>query len=505
MNQKNKETIMLVLVLLVLGSACSTPRKPVMMLEAPGAAWRALEGEADIESFRNHYLGWLKAEELYDRAMAAGSSPELRRKRLVNLALLAARRRELGISMKSQPVDFEQFRPAEDDKIGLVAFWLLRYYNASFRADFMEFMRALQKEPLLEPAEFASDRDLYLYHLYCSNHIYELEERRARTDPLEQAMAAAYSGSPLAMFLERTPSSSQEKYYELDRDFLEPRYFDALMALQLNQRGRAESLFNYVEDRCPGIPGVERGLGLINLAFEDYDRAEACFQKVLDFLPNDNQSLFGLGAARLYRRDYESSLATFTLMVERNLPYQGEARYYQALNLYHLGRLIEALASAVSAGEYLPQSYDLRQLEGLIHFQAGDHQAAALAFQQAVRLGRGQEALARHYLGLLSVMTRADYRGALEHFEQAALLDLADLERRAAGLAAQAGPEEGGGREAVLKKKQFQRLARETLERRKSARELLAGSGGRLRTDRLENSWKQAAVIEARWLNRGEG
>jgi tetratricopeptide (TPR) repeat protein len=306
----------------------------------------------------------------------------------------------------------------------------------NYDSEIFDDHRVLEAEPLVEFHVYSDDVDLFIHHEYKVQRNMNLETRQEALRQDANLMKKQFPDSPLLCFILKDTLGSFRPYFSQDEAYVEPRLFEAQLLLSQGKRSRAEKLYQAVLGQCADIPDVYRGLGLINLAYDNHARAMEYFHQVLMKIPRDYESLFGMGAAQLYTQQYEESLATFSIIVDQNLPYQGEARYYKALNAFHLFRLGDALTHLSEAKAYVADLPDLWELEGIIHFQENRLDEARLCLEKAVELGmqkRSYPAISTFYLGLIA--TKKQQKGdAWTHFERAAWLDLADIERLVASL-----------------------------------------------------------------------
>lgn len=492
---------------------CSTDRKANLIPE-PDPIWLNLWAEGDRQAEKRHYLGWLKAEQLYAQAWEIKVTPELRSRRVQNLGLLLLRKQLLQIPWKEGLPIYDGIKTATESPVMHCLSWLLNlnrlltplgemtkedfYFDKENQKD--QDYSQLIDQPLIEIDQFADDVDLFIYHEYCMRRIYDLEELRRQKQELTELMKRTYPDSPLLILLNKDMISSFRPFFEQDEEFLEPRLFEAQLLLSQGKRSAAEKLYLEVLGLCADIPDVYRGLGLIYLAYENHAKAMEYFQQVLIRIRYDYESLFGMGASQLYTQFYEDSLATFSIIVDRKLPYQGEALYYKALNFYHLKRHEEALAQLNMVKDYVADLPDLWELEGIIHFYEDRLDTAQISFEKAISLSlqkRAFPAIPAFYLGLIATKAK-NKTAAWNYFDQAAWFDLAEIERQVASLNSIVDGDEQKRQEKMIKKRIVQGLV-DARERLKVSLPLTKGCPKQIR-EKLNRTEQQLIKLEDYWL-----
>lgn len=400
--------------------------------------------QGDKWAGKRHYLGWREASRYYFRAAETDDSDSLRMKRFWTQGLLLMRKIELYVSVQLDEFqEFDSLIPGQLRPIEKCLVWLLAMHKSELskrtpQEEYAEQSR-LRAEPVIEIDSLQDDREIYVAYKYLSkrgSYNEDLRELRIQQHALAEMMSERYPQSPLQLFLELDKIGSFAQFFELGDDYLEPRLFEAQQLLFLGKKHSAEQLFLHVLEKTNEIPGVFSGLGKIQLLYENYDAAAEFYLKAVNILPNDYESLLGLGVAQMYMGAYEKSLATFSSLVERKLAYQGEARYYQALNLYHCKRLPEALTALDEAKFYVPDLPDIYELEGIIHYHRDSLTKSRKSFLEAKHKSaqqKNQRSIPDFYLGLIA-FKQGHIKEMFAYFEAFTLIDLAELEHKSAQL-----------------------------------------------------------------------
>lgn len=457
----------------------------------PDIRWLNLIDEGERSTQKRHYLGWLRAERCYEQAEQIKPTAELRKKRAVNLGLLILRMLDLQIPCQQEQERFMALEEALQSPIELCLRRIIYRNYRLIQAAFVSsddsagrvaeqvqrgYERFSQEKPIAVAA-FAADWEIFVYYEYGNffDTFVDMQTLRSRQKRLQALMEEKYPLSPLLLYLKMQDLSDFSQFFELDEEYIEPRYYQAQQLLSTNRKAAAEKQFRYVLDRTADLPGIQRSLGLINLSYENYAKAMEHYQRVLMRLPYDYEALFGMGAAQLYSQLYEDSLTTFTTIIDRQLLYQGQAHYYRAVNQYHLQRYDEALSELAAAKEQLEESPDVWELEGIIHYYGDRFEPARLSFERCRSLSDRQKSprsVADYYLGLVAYKQKR-YGQAFADFERSMRCDLAQIGRLQADLDAEDEDDEQK-REYGLKRKRLERSLLESRERFETIKPLLA-------------------------------
>lgn len=83
-------------------------------------------------------------------------------------------------------------------------------------------------------------------------------------------------------------------------------------------------------------PALTHALGIDYMAIEEFDTAIDFFQTTLDLLPNDPNATLNMAKALTYRGHLSKALETLERLLLLENVFAGEARYWRALNEWHL-------------------------------------------------------------------------------------------------------------------------------------------------------------------------
>ncbi len=489
---------------------------PVKTEAEPDPRWLNLLADGDRSFQRRHYLGWLKAEAFYARAMEMGETPELRRRRAFNLGLLILRKSLLHVQFREDAENYLNLENELNRPIDNCLRWLVGtgcrliqsgkadvHGTPEERQERMNGMlRGMLDEPIIEIDTFADDCEIYIYYEYCTRRYLKMEDIREQQKKLNDLMMQRHPESPLRLYTRLSNLGSFSQFFEPDADYLEPRVYQAQLFLETGRRSAAEKLFRYVLERNGDIPQVYHGLGLIHLAWEKYADAMGYFQQVLLRREDDHEAIFGLGAAQMYAGMYEDSLSTFSLIIERQLLYVGEARYYRALNLFNLNRRNEALEEIEQARSFIEDLPDLWELEGTIHYFDDRLEKSRSCFETGCALSKQKGSRTPEpdfYLGLIAFKQKR-YPEAFNHFDRSLLDHLTGVSMQLAELS-RFEDSEDTERELLLKRKKLGRSLKQGLERYKVVAPLLRKCPKRNLRRQIEGWGRQMTEMEAEYVN----
>ncbi|PYN89768.1 MAG: hypothetical protein DMD87_04285 [Candidatus Rokuibacteriota bacterium] len=152
--------------------------------------------------------------------------------------------------------------------------------------------------------------------------------------------------------------------------------------------------------RQPTWAGLYNGLGWSRFRLKRNHLAIAAFRPALDRNPDYVDALNGLGSALFELRQYGAALPPLEQALRGSQPLiakePAEAQILRAKvgsSLYHVGRYREALAMFIRASLAAPDSPELQEAIGWCYIQLGQKQLAREAFQRALLLAPGNEAV----------------------------------------------------------------------------------------------------------------
>ncbi len=167
----------------------------------------------------------------------------------------------------------------------------------------------------------------------------------------------------------------------------------------------------------PGLVPARVMRGDIRAMLGDHESALGYFAHVIDVVADHREARLGHLVALSHLGRHEAAVSAADDMVALGEWYLGEAFYWKAWNLYHLGRRPAARAALADARTLLVNA-EVFHLEGRIAFEDERWDDARTALTQALGL-EADHCDARFLLGAVDLMTRV-WASAAETFERAA-------------------------------------------------------------------------------------
>jgi tetratricopeptide (TPR) repeat protein len=202
-----------------------------------------------------------------------------------------------------------------------------------------------------------------------------------------RAAVSAWQHTPLLAFKVSTcglypDAQALNGLLEADPRFLEIHYFLGFAHALTGQIDEAIAHRLEAYRWQPRWPALTHALGLDHMAVEEFDRAIDFLEQTLDLMPKDPNATLNKAKALTYATRFLEALTTLDALLPLGNAFAGEARYWRALNEFHLGRTDEAWADIELAATML-QNAAVPKLAGLIAYRRGQLKESRNRFELA--------------------------------------------------------------------------------------------------------------------------
>ena len=359
-------------------------------LTIPGPNAEALKhmAEGDASFQKSHLYGWRQAEVSYRDAYELTASAEAKRKLLLTRFLLFIRQIDEDIPNPGADETIHELCAGDDGRENLcaIAQWYGKGKNSS-------------RPDILTGSIFGGEYpELEAYFNYLLSNSGPLDE----SAPKLETLIHQFGESPLFLYLDlgklikRDPAEMESSY---------PHFAEAFefMAESLFQKKKYRTARMYFQKAIDLIPDYTRPMnGLGNIYFfglEDYERALRCYESALGRDPTNTAALFGKGAVLHKLGRYPESNATLDRMLATDLLrngritgagylyYSGEGNYLKAYNYFLMNEPARAREFIDAARQFQPDSEEIVELSGVLHFRAQKLEEARRDFLDVISKG----------------------------------------------------------------------------------------------------------------------
>jgi tetratricopeptide (TPR) repeat protein len=224
-----------------------------------------------------------------------------------------------------------------------------------------------------------------------------IERWRGATSPWQHTPLIAFKASTCGLY---PNASALTRLLEDDTRFLEIHYFLSFAHAFSGRIDEAVAHRLKAYSWQPFWPAVTHALGLDYIAVEEFDTAIDFFEKTLDLVPADANATLNKAKALTYAGHFTRALETLEALLLPGDAFSGEARYWRAVNEWHLQRTDEAWADIELAATML-QNAAVPKLAGLIAYRRKELKVSRERFELAWQRDR-QDCEIGFYLGAVT-------------------------------------------------------------------------------------------------------
>jgi tetratricopeptide (TPR) repeat protein len=355
----------------------------------------------DKSFLSRHLYGWRQAQELYQKAYDLAGSEPVKTKLLLTQFLVLIRQFDEGIPYPKAGEVIQALNAGDANQrvLAEIAEWY-RNNKAGSPPDIKSIPIIMGEDPALEA---------YL-NLLLSGSIPE-----GKSLGELQTLAGQFRESPLFLYLGFGKLKPGD-LAQLEKDF--PQFAEAFeyFAESFFQKKQYRGARTYFQKAIALVPDYTRAInGLGNFYFfalEDYEQSLSYYESTLKWDPSNTAAWFGKGASLHRQGRYGESNAALDAMYDRDFfksnranaasysYYSGEGRYLKAYNHHLMKDPVKARELVNAARQFLPDSEEINDLSGMLHFQAQQYEEARKDFLKVLSKGNGN-CSAQMHLGLI--------------------------------------------------------------------------------------------------------